>query len=275
MRGTACRSCFVSPELQTRELCCFCCGYCSYLVVNALFCRLSAARCRPAASSLRYCVTALLQHCITALLHYRIIAFVGSPQKAWIASLRFLCDSALSELVTGFVGAFHLRVLSAFDLRLTSNTKTSHPTLSLQPHLTRASGCLTRVMTTFPPQNQPPSDLSSTPHHDLPPPDLQHRAISDTMSTFTPTFPPADSIQGQRIPQRQSGDFRAQSSNGTVPGANGNSAVPVPAVPHSRIGNGHPANIHGMGFDGPRSPPNNKSERTWFLSVIRHDAALC
>lgn len=129
-------------------------------------------------------------------------------------------------------------------------------------------------MTAFPPQNPPPSDLSSTPHHDLPPPDPQHRAISDTMSTFTPTFPPANDTQGQRIPQRQSGDFRTQSSNGTVPGANGNGAVPVPAVPHSRMGNGHPANMRGMGFDGPRSPPNNKSERTWFLSVIRHDAAL-
>ena len=82
---------------------------------------------RPLCSSLPSCSF------ITALLHYRIIAFVGSPQKVWIASLRFLCDSALSELVTGFVGALHLRVLSAFDLRLTSNTKTSHPTLSLQP----------------------------------------------------------------------------------------------------------------------------------------------
>lgn len=58
---------------------------------------------------------------------------------------------------------------------------------------------------------------------------------------------------------RHSADFRAQPSNGTIPGANGNGAVPVPAVPHNRLGNGHPPNIRGMGFDGPRSPPNNKS----------------
>ena len=74
------------------------------------FAILPATRCYPAALSLRYCVSKLLRYCISALLHYRIIAFVGSPQKAWIASLRFLCDSALSELVTGFVGAFYLRV---------------------------------------------------------------------------------------------------------------------------------------------------------------------
>ncbi|KAF2195392.1 hypothetical protein K469DRAFT_543756 [Zopfia rhizophila CBS 207.26] len=44
-------------------------------------------------------------------------------------------------------------------------------------------------------------------------------------------------------------------------GANGNGPMPVPGGPHGRIGNGHGpgSNMRAMGFDGPRSPPNNKS----------------
>lgn len=86
---------------------------------------------------LHHCVTAFLSYCVIALLHYCIIALLHSwapPQKAWIASLRFLCDSALSELVTGFVGAFYLRV-PAFDLRLLQQQNlTSNPFVAASPN---------------------------------------------------------------------------------------------------------------------------------------------
>lgn len=56
-------------------------------------------------------------------------------------------------------------------------------------------------------------------------------------------------------------------------GANGNAPMPVPSGggPQGRMGNGHGqgANLRGMGFDGPRSPPNNKSEEYKSLKSVR------
>lgn len=122
-----------------------------------------------------------------------------------------------------------------------------------------------RVMTTLLPQNQPPPP--SHPHHenlrtqDIPPAADHSNHISPTaMSSIPPPFPPANGINGSRLHQRQSGDFRAPAANGALTGANGNGPVPVPSIPHGRMANGHPTNMRSGGFDGPRSPPNNKSE---------------
>ena len=54
----------------------------------------------------RYCVSELLCYRITAYCIITLLHSWARPQNAWTASL---CDSALSEL-TGFVGAFHIRV---------------------------------------------------------------------------------------------------------------------------------------------------------------------
>lgn len=59
-----------------------------------------------------------------------------------------------------------------------------------------------------------------------------------------------------------SGEYRGGATYGPP---NGNGALPVPTGPHALVANGQPRNVGGIGgagaFDGPRSPPNAKSEQ--------------
>lgn len=108
-------------------------------------------------------------------------------------------------------------------------------------------------MTAFSPTSHPISDLTDTPHLDLPPPQ-QHLANGPFSHQLNP---PASAFAAHNTqpPRRQSRDLRQHASNGAMAGANGNEPMPVPG---GRI-NGQGANLREMGFAGPRSPPNNKS----------------
>ncbi|KAF2734697.1 hypothetical protein EJ04DRAFT_523400 [Polyplosphaeria fusca] len=116
-------------------------------------------------------------------------------------------------------------------------------------------------MAAFAASSQMPELAAESPHHNSPPPHLQHQAFSHQLSTAGPPFSGLSSPPRPQITPRSSTDFRHASANGTMSGANGNGPMPVPAGSHGRAGNGHAANLRGMGFDGPRSPPNNKSMR--------------
>ena len=131
-------------------------------------------------------------------------------------------------------------------------------------------------MTAFQPGGRSASELVDKPHHDMSPPHLQHGGpFSHQLNTSNPSFSGINSTNRPRIAHRSSADFRHSSTGGGMAGANGNGPMPVP---HNRMGNGHGhgANMRGAGFDGPRSPPNNKSEGAHslvlraILTRIRH-----
>jgi hypothetical protein len=118
-----------------------------------------------------------------------------------------------------------------------------------------------RAMTTFAPTSQPNSDLPDGPHHHHhhqqppPPQHLSHGAFAHQLN------PPASSFTSNNSPQvsrRASRDLRHHASNGAMAGPNGNGPM---AVPGGRManGNGHGGNMREAGFNGARSPPNNKS----------------
>jgi hypothetical protein len=126
-----------------------------------------------------------------------------------------------------------------------------------------------RAMTTFAPTaSQPPASSApgDTPHHNPPPPHVQHGPFAHQLhpppaSAFTSNNPP-------QVSRRASRDLRHHASNGAM--ANGNGPM---AVPGGRMANGHAHGGHGqnqrdMAFAGPRSPPNNKS-RPWHSSQRR------
>ncbi|KAB2571513.1 putative spindle poison sensitivity protein scp3 protein [Lasiodiplodia theobromae] len=107
------------------------------------------------------------------------------------------------------------------------------------------------------PQPAPPQALFSptpqSPTHDTPPP-----LPNPSMPAFAPQFPPQPANNGQRVQNRHSRDFSGSQTNGQVQSPNGQQGVPI----QHRMGNGHQGHVRGMsGFDGPRSPPNSKSER--------------
>jgi hypothetical protein len=113
-------------------------------------------------------------------------------------------------------------------------------------------------MTTFAPTSQPNSDLPDAPHHHQhpPPPHLPHGAFAHQLNpppSFTPNAP--------QVSRRASRDLRHHASNGAMAGPNGNGPM---AVPGGRManGNGHGGNAREIGFNGARSPPNNKSACT-------------
>lgn len=101
-------------------------------------------------------------------------------------------------------------------------------------------------------------DLAS-PTHDTPPP-----LPTPSMPAFAPQFPPAASANGNgngngnRVQHRHSRDFSGPQSNGAV-GSPPSQGLPI----QHRMANGQQGHVRGMsGFEGPRSPPNSKSERT-------------
>ena len=75
--------------------------------------------------------------------------------------------------------------------------------------------------------------------------------LNPPTSPYSPVSPLHHSAS-LRLPRRSS------STASTMPGANGNGPMPVPGGPHGRMNNGN-AHLREMGFNGPRSPPNNKS----------------
>ena len=103
---------------------------------------------------------------------------------------------------------------------------------------------------------------------------LPQQTASRPLPEFMPSSPPDQAIftnlpqqthstrnpHGDSIQHRQSADFRP---NGAAPYTNGNGAMPVPnGLPH-QIPNGgsrHRGTMSLGAFDGPRSPPNTKSE---------------
>ncbi|KAF2268526.1 hypothetical protein CC78DRAFT_373240 [Lojkania enalia] len=119
-------------------------------------------------------------------------------------------------------------------------------------------------MATFAASGQAAPELADSPHHEIPPPQhLQHNhnngPFSHQLGAANPPFAALSASNPPRIGHRSSTDLRHASANGAMASANGNGPMPVPGGPHARMGNGHAANMRGMGFDGPRSPPNNKS----------------
>ncbi|KAF2478087.1 uncharacterized protein BDR25DRAFT_7890 [Lindgomyces ingoldianus] len=118
-------------------------------------------------------------------------------------------------------------------------------------------------MTAFPPSSHLAPELVDNPHHDLSPPrHRQQGPFSHQLTSPSPSFSALAKPNPQRVSHRASQDLRLPSANGNMAGANGNGPVPVPGGPHSRMGNGHghgAANLRGLGFEGQRSPPNNKS----------------
>ncbi|KAF2106319.1 hypothetical protein BDV96DRAFT_654877 [Lophiotrema nucula] len=106
-------------------------------------------------------------------------------------------------------------------------------------------------MTAFSPNRHQPDLADNTPH--LPPPGAP---FSHQLDTSAAPFTALNNANPPRISHRPSGNFRHDSANGSM--ANGNGPMPVPG-PHGRMSNGQGANLRNMGFDGPRSPPNNKS----------------
>jgi hypothetical protein len=122
-----------------------------------------------------------------------------------------------------------------------------------------------RAMTTFAPTSQPNSDLPDAPHHHQhpPPPHLPHGAFAHQLNppaSFTPNAP--------QVSRRASRDLRHHPSNGAMAGPNGNGPM---AVPRMANGNGHGGNAREVGFNGARSPPNNKS-RCLHTGVCLHSA---
>ncbi|KAH7063107.1 hypothetical protein B0J12DRAFT_157996 [Macrophomina phaseolina] len=109
------------------------------------------------------------------------------------------------------------------------------------------------------PQPAPPQALFSPQHpasptHDTPPP-----LPNPSMPAFAPQFPQQQQpANGNRVSHRHSRDFSG-SQNGQVQSPTQQQGLPI----QHRIANGHHGHARGMsGFDGPRSPPNSKSERT-------------
>ncbi|GME42954.1 Spindle poison sensitivity protein scp3 [Neofusicoccum parvum] len=81
------------------------------------------------------------------------------------------------------------------------------------------------------------------------------------MPAFAPQFPPQPAQNGNRVQHRHSRDFSGPQTNGQVQSPNGSQQQQGVPIQH-RAGNGHQGHVRGMsGFDGPRSPPNSKSER--------------
>ncbi|KAH7118953.1 hypothetical protein B0J11DRAFT_81378 [Dendryphion nanum] len=136
-------------------------------------------------------------------------------------------------------------------------------------------------MTTFAPTSRTVPGLAGLapdqPHQEPPPPHLAHNhhhaaaaAFAHQLNAPTSPYSPVSPVHHQnspRLAQRSSQDFRRSSASAsTMPGANGTAnangnahgPMPVPGGPHGRINNGN-NHLREMGFNGPRSPPNNKS----------------
>jgi len=93
------------------------------------------------------------------------------------------------------------------------------------------------------------------------PPTPPEQRVFNTMGSHLQRTPSTQLRNGGRLQHRISGEYRS----GTFGPTNGNAALPVPTGPHGHISNGQPRNMTGMAgagaFDGPRSPPNTKSEQ--------------
>ena len=90
----------------------------------------------------------------------------------------------------------------------------------------------------------PPSQTS---HQDRPPPD---------QAMFSSHGPPRGPNSTFRSQHRGSGDYRSNGAQGFA------DALPAPVAPQTHMSNGgprHRSTISGPTFDGPRSPPNTKS----------------
>ncbi|KAF2201213.1 hypothetical protein GQ43DRAFT_480912 [Delitschia confertaspora ATCC 74209] len=112
-----------------------------------------------------------------------------------------------------------------------------------------------KIMTDFPRSSR---ELADNPHQlqDLPPPQHLQQAPppSQLLPNFEPSFVGANTNISQHLPH-------PPIQFGEMPVPNGNGPMAVPGGQHNRIGNGQGPGPHlrGMGFDGPRSPPNAKS----------------
>lgn len=96
-----------------------------------------------------------------------------------------------------------------------------------------------------------------------PPTPPEQRSFNGGGSQQQHNTPATQLRNGTRLQHRISGEYRGGGSFGP-PNANG-APQPVPTVPHAHMPNGQARNMSGVGgagaFEGPRSPPNTKSER--------------